>query len=207
MPFMVVLEGIDKAGKSTQANLLRDALTSMGYRCNIMSFPDYSTHIGREIYGFLHGDRDYPLQVKHMLLSANRWEKKDIIEQVLRESDYLIMNRYYQSNLVYGYIHNLELDWLENLDRGLPKEDLVIVIDVSVNEAMRRMEEREEESNSRSRYARDRFEDVDTLSKASLAYRVLAERYGWIVVDGNRSRECVHKDILDTVIKKSGYTE
>ena len=49
------------------------------------------------------------------------------------------MNRYYQSNLVYGVSHGLNLKWLLNLDRGLPKEDVVIVLEVNPNTSYRRV--------------------------------------------------------------------
>lgn len=190
---LIVIEGIDKAGKSTQAMLLADALGSKGYRCKVISFPDYSTFIGKEIYAFLHEHRDYPLQVKHMLLSANRWEKKDEIEQALQEYDCVIMNRYYQSNLVYGYANNLDLAWLENLDKGLPKEDLVIVIDICVEESINRI---------KGSMHKDDFEKPNMLKKVADVYKLLASKYNWIVVDGNRSKEEVHKDILNIVIGK-----
>jgi dTMP kinase len=41
------------------------------------------------------------------------------------------MNRYYQSNLIYGLVNGLPPEWLEHLDAGLPKADLVIVLDVN----------------------------------------------------------------------------
>ena len=37
------------------------------------------------------------------------------------------MNRYYHSNLVYGLANGMKQKWLENLDAGLPKADLVIL--------------------------------------------------------------------------------
>lgn len=189
---MVVIEGIDKAGKGTQAMLLSNALTSKGYRCKVISFPDYSTPIGKEIHAFLHNSRDYPLEVKHMLLSANRWEKKREIEQALHDNDCVIMNRYYQSNLAYGYANNLDLAWLENLDRGLPREDLVVVIDVSLEVSLERIK--------RERH-KDEFENLDLLKRVIDAYKVLAKRYSWLILDGNRGIEDIHKDMLSIVIK------
>lgn len=189
---LVVIEGPDKAGKSTQARMLNDSLMSMGYRTAVMSFPDYSTPIGREIDAFLHGRREYPLQVKHMLLSANRWEKKEEIERLLASSDILILNRYYQSNIVYGVANGLDQQWLEMLDRCLPREDLVIVLHVSADVALER---------ARMNSHKDEFENMHMLRLVSSLYMEMAGRYGWVVIDGNRSREEVHRDVLDTVLK------
>lgn len=190
---LLVIEGPDKAGKSTQARMLKDALTRMGYRCAIMSFPDYSTPLGREIERFLQGKREYPLQVKHMLLSANRWEKKDEIARLLAENDVVILNRYYQSNLVYGLANGLDMQWLEMLDRCLPEEDLVIVLHVSAEIALERAR--------LNTMQKDEFESMDMLRRVSLLYLELAERYGWVVVDGSRGIEEVHRDILSIVLK------
>lgn len=74
---IIVIEGIDKAGKTTQANLLLNKLNSYKYHKYVkFDFPDYSTPVGKEIKQFLDGKRDYPDEVKMMLLSANRWEKR-----------------------------------------------------------------------------------------------------------------------------------
>ena len=124
---IIVFEGIDKAGKTTQAKLLEKKL---GNKCVRIDFPDYSTPVGKEIRQFLDGKRNYPDEVKMMLLSANRWEKKGEIEKIVSKGTTVIMNRYYQSNLVYGISKGLKLDWLLSLDKGLPKADLVIVIDI-----------------------------------------------------------------------------
>jgi len=191
---LLVIEGPDKAGKSTQARMLNDALTRVGYRSAVMSFPDYSTPIGKEIEAFLRGERDYPLQVKHMLLSANRWEKKDEVERLLASKDVVILNRYYQSNIVYGIANGLDMQWLEMLDRCLPREDLVIVLHITAEIAL----ERARLLNSMHR---DVFESVELLKRVSLLYLELAERYGWVVVDGSRSKEEVHRDVLSIVLK------
>jgi len=128
---IIVVEGMDKAGKTTQCQLLQKSLTALGKKTIVINFPDYSTFIGTEIKNFLDGKRPYPIQVQHMLLSANRWEKYKEISDLLDDGYILIMNRYYQSNLVYGVSNGLSMDWLVNLDNGLPKEDLVLILEVN----------------------------------------------------------------------------
>jgi len=127
---IIVLEGIDKAGKGTQCKLLQNDIMKAGFNCKILDFPDYSTPIGKEIRLFLDGRRSYSSQVQHMLLSVNRWEKKEEIEKMLQNGTIIIMDRYYQSNIVYGLSNGLDLNWLINLDKGLPKEDIVIILEI-----------------------------------------------------------------------------
>ncbi|HYA82502.1 MAG TPA: thymidylate kinase, partial [Candidatus Bathyarchaeia archaeon] len=69
---IIVIEGVDRAGKQTQAKLLVETLKLSGRICVAVDFPDYNTHIGMEIKAFLEGKREYPNELKHMLLSANR---------------------------------------------------------------------------------------------------------------------------------------
>jgi dTMP kinase len=188
---IVVLEGMDKAGKTTQSRVLVSALRNKGKLCASLDFPDYSTPIGREIKSFLDGKRDYPDETKLMLLSANRWERKETIDRMLLNGTTLVMNRYYHSNLAYGVSKNLELDWLMTLDRGLPKEDLCIVLEI-----------RPTISESRSQHAGDLFEnDKDLLKNVYKNYRKLAKLFNWKIINGERSKEEVSRDILNMVLK------
>jgi dTMP kinase len=189
---IIVIEGSDQAGKKTQSELLAKALKARKIKTKIFSFPDYTTPLGKEIDNFLHGKRKFPPQVIHCLLAANRWEKLQEIKKAHSENSILIMNRYYQSNLVYGLVNHLDLKWLQNLDDGLPKADLVIVLDVS-----------QKESFSRKKSKRDKFEkDRKFLEQISKTYRNLAKKLDWKLVDALRSKEDVHKSIMEILSKK-----
>ena len=87
---IIVLEGIDKAGKGTQCKLLHNAITKAGMDCIILDFPDYTTPIGKEIRLFLDGRRSYSNEVQHLLLSVNRWEKKEKIDKILQRGTTII---------------------------------------------------------------------------------------------------------------------
>ncbi|MEM2760009.1 MAG: dTMP kinase [Nitrososphaerales archaeon] len=186
---LLVIEGSDKAGKATQTQLLKEDLERRGVSVGTLAFPVYNTKIGEEIRAFLHGERNYSAQVRHMLLSANRWEMRDVIEKMLRENNIVILNRYYQSNLVYGLASGLKLEWLSVLDEGLPKEDVVIVLDVPAEVSIQRMATKG-----------DIFEmSDDIMHKVPQLYRELARKYGWILVNGDKSREDVHREIMSIV--------
>ena len=185
---IIVFEGIDKAGKTTQAKLLEKKL---GSKCVRIDFPDYSTPVGKEIKQFLDGKRNYPDEVKMMLLSANRWEKKGEIEKMVSKGTTVIMNRYYQSNLVYGISKGLKLDWLLSLDKGLPKADLVIVIDIHPKTLV-----------SRSKNVVDTFEkDLELIRRVKKNYRILTNKFNWRTVEGEKSVDEVHGQVLGIVRK------
>lgn len=189
---IIVIEGGDQAGKKTQSQLLAKALRKRKLKTKVFSFPDYTTPIGKEIKKYLMGKRKLPVQVVHCLLAANRWEKAQDIKNAILKNSILIMNRYYQSNLVYGLVNGMNLSWLENLDAGLPKADLVIVLDVSQKEAF-----------SRKKTKRDEFEKNREFSKkVSKAYRQLAKKKHWKIVDASGSKQKIHQDIMKIFAKK-----
>ena len=191
---IIVFEGGDQAGKKTQSTLLEKKLKLAKIKTTLFSFPDYSTPIGKEINKYLHGKRKFPPQVIHCLLAANRWEKLDEIKKAQQKNSIVIMNRYRESNLVYGLVNGLKLEWLENLDSGLPKSDLVIVLDVP-----------QTESFSRKRSNRDRFEkNNDFSNKISKTYRKMAVKKKWKIVDATKSKQEVHEDIMKIFGKKIG---
>lgn len=188
---IIVLEGTDKAGKTTQSRMLAEALKVLGKVCVIIDFPDYTTSIGTEIRAFLDGRRNYPSEVKHLLFSANRWEKKKEIESMVENGTIVVMNRYWQSNLIYGAANGMDTSWLLQLDRGLPKEDLVIVILVNPGVSAKRAE------------TQDAFEsDPQLATKAYKNYLKFAKQFKWKVVDGSKSRDHVHQEVMKIVRKE-----
>ena len=188
---IIVLEGTDKAGKTTQSRMLAEALKALGKVCVIMDFPDYTTAIGIEIKAFLDGRRDYPAEAKHLLFSANRWEKKKEIESMVENGTIVVMNRYWQSNLIYGVANGMDTSWLLRLDKGLPKEDLVIVILVNQGTSSKRAE------------TQDTFEsDPQLTARAYKNYLKFAKQFGWKVINGSKSKDQVHYEVMKVLSKE-----
>ena len=191
---IIVIEGGDQAGKNTQTALLEKALKQRKIKTATFSFPDYTTPIGKEIAKYLNGKRKFTPQVIHCLLAANRWEKLNEILAAQSKNSILIMNRYYQSNLIYGLANGMKREWLENLDAGLPKADLVILLDVTQRESFRRKKTK-----------RDKFEkNEEFLQKISKIYRTIAKTQHWKIIDASKPKQEVHKDILQVFTKKIG---
>jgi dTMP kinase len=191
---IITFEGGDQAGKKTQSTMLQRKLRLAKLKSKLFSFPDYTTPIGKEIDRYLHGKRKYPAQVIHCLLAANRWERASDLQDANEKNSVIILNRYRESNLVYGITNGLKLAWLEKLDEGLPKSDLVIVLDVP-----------QKESFARKKQNRDKFEKNKQFSnKISQGYRKLAKKKRWKIVDASQSKDEVHKDVMKIVAKKMG---
>jgi dTMP kinase len=181
----IVIEGIDQSGKETQSRLLVRRLKWDGHKTEKLSYPVYTNFSGREIAAFLDGKRSYPHRVLHMLYSMNRWESLNKLQELLRDSDYLIVDRYYPSNLAYGIARGLDERWLLNLDAGLPEPNQIILVDTSV-----------EGSFARKTFGRDVHErDKLFLQKVRKLYLALAKRRDWTVVNGDHSLAEVNEDL------------
>lgn len=191
---IIVIEGGDQAGKKTQTRLLESALKKMKIKTTTFSFPDYTTPLGKEIRKYLDGKRNFPPQVIHCLLAANRWERLNDILKAQSKNSVIIMNRYYQSNLVYGIANGMKQSWLEGLDSGLPQADLVIVLDVSPNESF-----------LRKKTDRDKFEkNKEFLLKISKIYRKIGKQKHWKIINALQPKELVHDEIMKIFSKKIG---
>lgn len=187
----MAIEGIDAVGKRTQTSILQTWLRSNRLSTRTLSFPVYGTTIGREIRKFLAGTVSYPPEVRAMLYAANRWETKAELEEVLSKTDATIVNRYSGSNLAYGVSIGLELDWLLNLESGLPKPDLVLVLDAPPARLA-----------PRRRGNKDSYEmNSDLQEKARKAYLELAARFGWIVVDAKEGIDETSRAVRAAVSK------
>ncbi|KAJ8585933.1 hypothetical protein M405DRAFT_864999 [Rhizopogon salebrosus TDB-379] len=77
----IVIEGLDKSGKSTQASLLlhrlqdpQDVEATTPPKVVLLKFPDRTTSIGKMIDAYLRSESDLDDRAIHLLFSANRWE-------------------------------------------------------------------------------------------------------------------------------------
>jgi len=73
---LIVLEGTDRSGKSTQVARLVASLNARGVRAEAWRFPDRTTTVGRLIDAYLQSSVELDDGAVHLLFSANRWEKR-----------------------------------------------------------------------------------------------------------------------------------
>lgn len=123
---LVVIEGLDRSGKLTQARGLAQRLGA-----TLVTFPDRSTPVGEIINRYLKKEVHLPDETIHLLFSANRWELKSRVETLL-QSGPVVMDRYVYSGIAYSLAKgSLGQSWLYGPDRGLPKPDLTVFLTVS----------------------------------------------------------------------------
>jgi dTMP kinase len=182
---LIAIEGIDQSGKRTQSALLARKLSGIGRKASILSFPDYSTPIGRQIRAYLTGKNLFDYHAIHLLYAANKWERVPEISRRISLGHNIIINRYSPSNLAYGVAHGLPLGWLESLEKGLPKPGIVLILDIDPKASL-----------ARKRRRRDVHEnDLGYLRRVRRAYIRLAPRFGWKIIDGTRQPSHVQHDL------------
>ncbi len=188
---LIAFEGLDQSGKQTQAEALRAAVIVRGRACELLSFPDYETAIGREIGAALQGHRDYAPDVMQLLYIANRFEKKSRIEAALAAGTVIVCDRYLASSIAYGEAQGLDPMWLTDIQRRLPQPALTILLDIAPDTAAGR------KSTNRDRYERD----LALLGRVRASYRRQATQPHWLCLDGERDRAAVSADVIAAVVR------
>ncbi|XP_077009494.1 thymidylate kinase isoform X3 [Tamandua tetradactyla] len=136
---LIVLEGVDRAGKSTQSQKLVSALRVAGHRAELLRFPERSTEIGKLLSSYLEKKSDMEDHSVHLLFAANRWEQVPLIKEKLDQGVTLIVDRYAFSGVAFTSAkENFSLDWCKQPDVGLPKPDLILFLQLKLSDAAAR---------------------------------------------------------------------
>ena len=191
---LIAFEGLDQSGKQTQAELLRDRLKQDGHKSRLVSFPDYATSIGEEIARALQGEREYGPDVMQLLYVANRYERKADLQRWLDGGLILVCDRYTASSIAYGEAQGLDPAWLDDVQRFLPGAALTIMLDIAPETAVKR------KAVDRDRYERD----LALQHRVRESYRRQSAAQGWLVIDGERSKDEIATDVSAAVARIVG---
>lgn len=196
---IIVFEGCDRCGKSTQCLKLLEYLLSSGEKVEMFRFPDRSTAIGKTIDSYLQQKSNLDDRAIHLLFSANRWEMNQKMKKLLKEGTTLIVDRYAFSGVAFTAAkNNFDLEWCKTPDSGLIAPDVVLYLDMPP-----------EEASKRGKYGEERYEKVEFQKKVSNVYLKLKSNY-WKVLDASLTVDDIHesiKEIVETTINTSGTKE
>ncbi|MGH0154333.1 UNVERIFIED_CONTAM: hypothetical protein FKN15_027170 [Acipenser sinensis] len=185
---LIVLEGVDRAGKTTQCKKLVQALQQCGQRAEMLRFPDRTTEIGQLINSYLEKKSNLEDHTIHLLFSANRWEQVPLIKEKLEQGVHLIVDRYAFSGVAFTSAKpGMSVDWCKFPDVGLPKPDLVLFLQLRPTEAARR-----------GQFGAERYENTDFQKAVQECFQQLMSdcSVNWKVIDACRSVEDLHKEIM-----------
>lgn len=197
----IVIEGIDGAGTSTQAGLLRDYLVANSLRATVTSEPS-SGPIGNLIREglkkrvvFTEDPRKFDLQMA-FLFAADRFDhlhnEVDGVLKLLKQGLHVISTRYYFSSLAYHSHSDSEFDFVMRLNETFPDPQLVIYLDASVDVSLSRMS---------SRSFADAYENGEKLTVVRKNYEKIFSKYQGplLRVNGDAPVGEVHKAIVNRV--------
>jgi dTMP kinase len=194
----VTFEGVDRAGKTTQARMLRDAL---GERAVAVREPG-GTPAGERIREILKdGAIELDARSEALLFAAARAELvEQAIKPALRDGKVVVSDRYLDSSLAYqGAARGLGVEEVARVNRfatGGLEPDITFLLELDLAEAAARSGEA------------DRFEDEGQALQAQVrdAYdRLARENPGrWRRVDAARPADEVHAEVLAVVERAIG---
>jgi dTMP kinase len=197
---IIVIEGSDGTGKETQTNLLKENLQNIGYTVGTVSFPQYNSQNvgGRLLKYVLKSDQSDSFMFSKidsyaasMLYAMDRRETKPLIDEMLQEYDFLVMDRYYTANLLHQgskftdtIERNAFLDTIHNIEvteLGLPEADLITYLTLPFEVALARMEKRRNETGeSIDQAERDHEHMKDSILKGL----EIATHLNWNIIQG-----------------------
>ena len=209
---LIVIEGTDGSGKSTQFRLLTDRLESEQVKFQKLVFPQYSEPSSALIRMYLGGEfgkspSDVNAYAASAFYSVDRYASyRKVWGKWYEEGGLVVSDRYTTSNAVHQASKEPEdkredfLNWLYDFEYdklGLPRPDLVIYLDVPTDFTEKMLRHRESETNT---HADIHEQDMQYLATCRRMGRTAAEHYGWTVIrcvrDGAmRSMEDIHEEI------------
>jgi dTMP kinase len=191
----IVLEGIDGCGKGTQAKELAMYLFGIDKKNHILITrePTNISLYGRKVRELLRKCRDPKQEAEYFtkLYVKDRWHHiKCAIEPALRYGSIVVCDRYKYSTISYQLAQGIELKKLLDLHKGMIKPDITFIIDVSVDEAIRRI--------YRTKDMKDVFEKKDFLELVRNNYlkmKDIFKRENIVIIDGMQTPQYVFYDI------------
>lgn len=196
---LVVFEGIEGSGKSTQAKLLYESIKKSVGRCTLTKEPSDSP-ITRLIREELKRSPDsagaFDTRSLQLLFAADRSvHVEQVIRPGLEAGATVVVDRYFFTSIAYAAAFGNDglAEYLMSVNSVFPKPDLVFYIRVDPEVALRRVAVREE---------KDRYDNLESLRKQDRAYRSLAQRHypgggaEWREIDGDQEPQKVASDVL-----------
>ena len=215
---LIVIEGTDGSGKSTQFKLLTQRLEAEKYAFQKLVFPQYAEPSSALIRMYLGGEfGTKPADVNAYAASAfyavDRYASyKKVWGQWYEEGGLIVSDRYTTSNAVHqaskepAEKQQAFLKWLYDFEYdklGLPCPDLILYLDVPTDFTEKMMRKRENDTNT---HADIHEQDTAYLATCRKTGKTAAAFYGWTVIccvrDGKmRSIEDIHQEIYSHVKK------
>ncbi|AKG39366.1 hypothetical protein MA03_04610 [Infirmifilum uzonense] len=186
----IVFEGIDGSGKTTQAVMLYEYLSNRNFEVVLVREPWV-----KAIKDFLY-KHDLDPDAEAYLFAADRIIlQKEVVLPALESGKIVVSDRSVFASLAYQVVRGLPADFIMAINRSIRLPDIVVLLDLPLELAVKRLEARGETT---------RFEDPSFMQKVRERYLELAREYNslFIVIDASRTIHEVHQEILTKLAEK-----
>jgi dTMP kinase len=211
---LIVVEGADGAGTTTQSEKLAEKLDAH-YTAEPTDNP-----VGEKVDEMISTGENSPEAIAMAFASDRILHLEEEVVPKLESGKIVVMDRYYHSSLVYQPALGAEYDWVEKINEEAVKPDLTIILDVSSREALSRIEERETDINKEAIRESDAeqahlthfdsgeniFENLSFQEEVITRYRGLSDRLDEeiAVVDSSRAIDEVFDSLKYAVRTRTG---
>jgi dTMP kinase len=199
---LIVLEGIDGAGKSTLTKALTEYLKKTGRKVRTLIYPDRSYIYGKIIDDFLHSKINLSVEEQFLLYLTDMVKDKIKISNAIADGEIVILDRYFFSTIAYQCSNGLDYERSKNFVEllSLNRSFGVFYIDIPIELSLQRKQKQ------KSLTGVDRFEANKSLLQSVKVFyeRLFSERAfadNWVKIDGSKSQEEVSKELIDAANK------
>ncbi|MGA1869759.1 MAG: dTMP kinase [bacterium] len=186
---LIVFEGIDGSGKSRQARRIYNRLRRKKYSVHLYSEPT-DGYYGRKIREFIQGKTERPDPEKEVELFIKDREDniRRHIKPALLKNNIIILDRYYYSTIAYQAARGVDPGSIRlRNERIAPRPDLVILLEVTVEEGLRRIKDNR-------KYGYDRYEEKEYLERVTTFYKNMPDKE-IVRVNAQRSIGAIDSDV------------
>mgnify|MGYP005767162351 FL=1 len=202
---LVVIEGTDGSGKSTQLELLKRSLQDQSYGVMVSEWKT-----SRLIADVIDDAKERNLlnATTYSLLYAadfaDRLENQII--PALKSGFIVLLDRYYYTALARDVVRGQNIEWVKNLYEYAPEPDLVFYLDMPVDVLLKRIIGTTGldfyESGRDVGFSTDFYKSFEIYQNKCLEqYEKMKKAYGFISIDGTKSIPEIHK-IMNSEVQK-----
>ncbi|HRX63648.1 MAG TPA: hypothetical protein P5060_00925 [Candidatus Absconditabacterales bacterium] len=193
----IVIDGTDGSGKGTQTRKLIEKLKKEGYIVEMADFPQYGQRSAMMVEDYLNGEFGNAQEVgpyrASVLYAVDRYAASFKIKKWLDQGKIVIANRYVSSNMGHqaGKIKDIAerdkfLVWLDNFEYGLfdiprPDKNILLYMPTEIGQQLVDKKGHRDYVGGQKRDIHE--DDLEHLKDAAEAYRYVAKKYNWTVID------------------------